>query len=76
MGNETMVARLQLMEFFREVRGGKGRRIPASRYAGRILRDMSTGASVPWEELRKVEGFEDCTEGPFLEFCSERLLEF
>jgi hypothetical protein len=76
MDKKTRMARLQLMEFFREAQGGKGRRIPASRYAGRILRDMSIGASVPWEELRKVEGFGDCTEGAFLEFCSEMLLEF
>ena len=65
---------LQLMEFFRELRGGEGRRIPARQYAGRIMRDIASEVPVPWTLLQRQEGFEHCTQKQFFGFCSGEFL--
>jgi len=69
------VAGSLLMEFFRELRGGKHRRVPARQYAGRVLGEMAHGITLPWEKLRSVDGFGDCTEADLLEFCRDELLD-
>jgi len=75
LSNEEQQSLQQLMEFFRELRGGEGRRIPARQYAGRIMRDIASEVPVPWFLLQRQEGFEHCTQKQFFEFCSREFLD-